>query len=139
MCEILGMEDIKSDQRFSTNELRTKNQKVLFLLLAKVFEEKTVNEWISILDATGIPVAPINTVDKLLDNPQLKARNMLLDMHHPVIGGMKVAGTPIKLEKTPGDISSPAPVLGQHTEEVLKNILNIDDSMISYWKKNGVL
>ncbi len=139
MCEVLEREDIKNDRRFATNELRTRNQKVLFILLRKIFEEKTVNEWVSILDAAGIPVAPIITVDKLLDNPQLKARNMLLDMNHPVIGKMKITGTPIKLEKTPGDISSPAPSLGQHTEEVLKNILNIDDSMISYWKKNGVL
>ena len=135
----LGRENIKNDQRFRNNELRTRNQKVLFILLQKTFEGKTVNEWVSIFDAAGIPVALINTIDKLLDNPQLNARNMFLDIPHPVIGNMKITGTPINLEKTPGDISSPAPILGQHTEEILKNVLNIDDSTIAYWKKNGTL
>jgi len=139
MCGLIGREELARDVRFTTNELRTRNQKVLFILLQRVFEQKTVGEWVNLFDAAGIPAAPINTVDKLMMSPQLEQRDMFIDMNHPVIGAMKLTGTPLKLDGTPGGLETPAPLLGQHTSEVLKEILHYDDGMISVLQEKHVL
>jgi CoA:oxalate CoA-transferase len=139
MCQLIGKETIAADERFKTNVLRTRNQKVLYILLERVFETRTVDEWVTLFDSEGIPAAPINSVDRLLANPQLQERNMLIDMEHPVIGAMKLTGTPIKLDGTPGSLSTPAPGLGQHTEEILKSILKFEDSRLEDLKKSCVI
>jgi CoA:oxalate CoA-transferase len=90
----------------------------------------TVAQWIAVLDGAGIPCGPINTIDRLLEDPQVKARDMVVDVEHPVAGHLRMPGLPIKLSETPGEVRRPAPLLGQHTAEVLAELLGFDDGRV---------
>ena len=99
---------------------------------------KSTQEWQDILDNAGVPNGPINTVDKVVADPQVIAREMILEIDHPVSGKIKVPGIPIKLSDTPGDIRMTSPLLGQHTEEILKELLNYDDEKIEELKRADI-
>jgi CoA:oxalate CoA-transferase len=86
--------------------------------------------WQAVLDAAGVPNGPINTIDKVLQDPQVLAREMVVEIQHPVAGVLKMAGVPIKMSETQGSVRRPAPLLGQHTEEILKELLNLSDEEI---------
>lgn len=119
-CDLIGRPELIQDERFTTNPKRTENQPALKAILDEVFPARTVEEWIHDIKGAGIPVGPINTVDKVLADPQVIARDMIVETHHPVAGAVKMAGVPIKLSETPGAVEKPAPMLGEHTDEVLK-------------------
>lgn len=129
-CQVIGREELINDERFKTNPLRNKNYDELRPLIAESMKKKTTAEWLKLLDEAGVPNGPINTIDKVLEDPQIKARDMIVEIEHPVAGKLKVPGVPIKLSATPGSIRTPAPVLGQHTEEILKELLGYDDEKI---------
>jgi CoA:oxalate CoA-transferase len=74
----------------------------------------------ALLEEAGIPCAPINTVDRVVKDPQIIAREMIVEIEHPVAGKMHIPGVPIKMSATPGSVDTPAPLLGQHTDEILK-------------------
>ncbi len=119
-CDLIHRPELKEDERFTSNPKRTENQPALKAILDEVFPSRTVAEWIHDIKAAGIPVGPINTVDKVLADPQVIARNMIVETQHPTAGAVKMAGVPIKMSETPGAVEKPAPILGQHTEEILK-------------------
>ncbi|SDY76541.1 CoA:oxalate CoA-transferase [Proteiniborus ethanoligenes] len=129
-CEVLGKEELINDERFATNPLRNENYDQLRPLIAEPMKEKTTEEWLEILDKAGVPNGPINTIDKVLQDPQVIAREMIVEVEHPVAGNLKMPGVPIKLSDTPGSVRTPAPLLGQHTEEILKELLGYDDEKI---------
>lgn len=89
-----------------------------------------MDEWLHILKEGGIPVGPINDVERVIKDPAVIARDMIVTTHHPVAGDVEMAGVPIKLSDTPGSVDGPAPTLGQHTREILKEKLNMDDALI---------
>ncbi|KKH62891.1 carnitine dehydratase, partial [Methanosarcina mazei] len=120
LCEAIGTPELSDDERFNENPLRNENYDELRPLLASAFTKKTTKEWQDILDNAGVPNGPINTIDEVLKDPQVLAREMIVEIEHPVAGKLKVPGVPIKLSDTPGGIRTPAPTLGQHTEEILK-------------------
>lgn len=122
-CKVSGLEALASDPRFDTNPKRLENYEKLRPLVATAVREKTTAQWQSILDQAGVPNGPINTVDKVIENEQVLARDMIIEVEHPVAGKLKMPGIPVKLSATPGAILSPAPTLGQHTDEVLKEFL----------------
>ena len=124
LCKALGAPDLLADERFTTNPLRSENYDALRPLLAPFFLERTIADWQIVFDEAGIPNGPINTIDKVLQDPQVRAREMIVSVSHPVAGEMDLPGIPIKLSATPGDIRRPAPVLGEHTEEILKELLD---------------
>ena len=80
------------------------------------------------LEAAELPCAPINTIGKIVNDPQIKARNMIIELEHPVAGHLKMAGVPVKMSRTPGAVERPAPLLGQHTAELLKEVLGWDEA-----------
>jgi CoA:oxalate CoA-transferase len=126
LCEIIGCPELISDPRFDNNAHRTDNVAELSRLLGEKLSQKTTDEWFAILEPAGIPCGPINSVDKLFTNPQLAARNMLVEVEQNGIGRVKVAGNPIKLSTVPAEDElpgAPAPQIGQHTAEVLINEL----------------
>jgi len=126
LCEIIGTPELIEDPRFLTNGDRTTNVKELTPLLDKAFSVRTIDEWITALEDAGLPCAPINTVDRVVNDPQIAAREMIVEVDHPVAGPLKMPGVPVKFLDTPGDVHSPAPLLGQHTSEVLQEILAWD-------------
>ena len=123
LCEALEREDLIEDPRFKNNADRTENIDQLVEILESELATKTVAEWQEILDEYGVPSSPINTVDKLFDDPQLAARNMLVNLEG-YSEEMLVAGNPIKMSNLPEEESkSRAPRLGEHTEEIIEELL----------------
>ncbi len=129
-CSIIDREELINDSRFKTNPLRNKNYDKLRPLIAEPLKYKKTKEWQEILNEVGIPNGPINTIDKVLEDPQIKAREMIVEMDHPVVGEFKVPGIPIKLSETPGKIRRSSPILGEHREEVLRELLGYEESEI---------
>lgn len=138
-CNLVKREDLIGDERFVNNAQRTKNQKQLKAVLDGIFPGKTVDGWIEALEAEGIPCGPINTVDRIMEDPQIKARDMILEIEHPVAGKLKMPGLPIKLSETPGAVLHPAPLLGQHTDEILKEMLGLSPEQIAEMRTKKVL
>lgn len=129
-CGLIERPDLAADPRFTTNPLRTENVKVLSEELNKTFQTKTMDEWLHILKEGGVPVGPINDVERVIKDPAVIAREMIVTTHHPIAGDVEMAGVPIKLSETPGSVDAPAPTLGQHTREILKEKLDMDDALI---------
>ena len=130
LVNILGRPDLAADPRFATNADRTANVKELTAILNSIFQQRTIAEWIETLEAAGLPCAPINTIDRIVNDPHIKAREMIVELEHPVAGKLKVPGVPVKMSATPGAAERPAPLLGQHTAEILQELLGWDEQEI---------
>lgn len=139
LCSALELEDAANDARFATNPLRNENYEALKPILDKAFAEKSIDEWRSILDEAGVPNSPINTIDRVVEHPQVMARDMVQTVKHKVAGEVKMPGVAIKLSETPGMIESAAPLLGEHNEEILKEYLNMSNEDINSLKEKGVI
>ncbi len=122
LCEVIGSGELANDVRFNSNLRRVENREELIALLKPIFLTRTSSEWLSALEAAGIPCGPINTVDKVFAMPQVEAREMLIHMQHSEIGDLKLVGSPLKFSDTPVDYKLPPPRLGEHTEEVLSEL-----------------
>ena len=130
-CDLLGLNELVDDPRFRTNPLRSDNYLELRPKIAEKMLTKTAEEWQAIFDENGIPSGPINTVDKVLENPQVIARHMIEEVDHPVAGKTRIPGIPIKLSRTPGEINKAAPLLGADTEKLLSKYLGYDADKIA--------
>jgi CoA:oxalate CoA-transferase len=139
LCDIIGQPALKADERFKTNSLRTQNYKDLYTFMTPAFQGKTTAEWIVELEAAGIPCGPINTIDKVVSDPQVLFRNMIVETNHPVAGPIKMAGAPIKMSATPGSVDTPAPMLGQHNVEILGEVLGLTAAQVDDLKKRNVI
>lgn len=139
LCKLIDRTDLLQDERFATNLKRTQNVRELKVVLDAVFKDKTINEWLEALETAGIPCAPINTVDKIVNDPHIKAREMIVELDHPIAGHMKVPGVPIKMSATPGSVDHPAPLLGQHTEELLQELLGLSKEQIDELRTNNAI
>jgi CoA:oxalate CoA-transferase len=128
LCNELKCPELIADARFNTNGNRTSNVKELSEILNRIFITRTIDEWMQLLEAAGLPCAPINTVDKVVNDPQIKAREMIVEVKHPVAGNLKMPGVPVKLSATPGAVERPSPLLGEHTAEILKELLGWDEN-----------
>lgn len=129
-CAVTDLDSIVDDERFAVNPKRNENYEELRPLIAEKIRTKTTAEWQDIFDANGVPNGPINSIDKVMEDEQVKAREMIVEVEHPVAGKLKMPGVPVKLSDTPGSVRTPAPLLGQHSREILKEVLNMDDTEI---------
>ncbi|GFN22272.1 CaiB/BaiF CoA transferase family protein [Thermanaeromonas sp. C210] len=121
-CQAVKREDLIEDPRFKTNPLRTQNWDELYPILSSIFAEYTTAEALSVIEGAGVPCGPLQDVSQVFHDPQIRHREMIVPVEHPVAGPVWMAGTPFKLSRTPGAIVRPAPTLGQHTYEVLQEI-----------------
>lgn len=137
-CHAIDKIDLIKDERFTTNSIRNDNYEELRPLIAEAMKNKTTEQWQNILDEAGVPNGPINTVDKVIKDPQVIAREMIVEIEHPIAGMLKVPGIPIKLSDTPGEIRMRSPLLGEHTEEILKEILNYDHIKFEELKSENI-
>ncbi len=119
LCTAIGRRDLLADPRFATNADRTKHQRDLAAILETVFSSKSVAEWLTVLEQAGVPAGPVYNMEQVYGDPQVQAREMVIDVEHPIAGLTKSIGLPVKLSETPGQIRRPAPALGQHTDEIL--------------------
>jgi crotonobetainyl-CoA:carnitine CoA-transferase CaiB-like acyl-CoA transferase len=139
LCEAIGLTDLPSDPRFARNAYRVTNRETLIEILAQHFLGATADEWVRRIHPQGVPIGVINSIAQALDEPQVKARNMLVNIPHPLKADFVTVGSPIKLSGTPVEYLRPAPMLGEHTDEVLKRQLGLDDERLAELKARGVI
>ena len=138
-CEHANRQDLISDERFRTNADRTENHAELFPILSDIMSEQTTDAWIEALGEIGVPCGPINAMDKVVSHPQVQAREMITRVAHQITGEVEVPGVPIKLSETPGNVDAPAPSLGEHTTEVLTDILKMSPDEVAKLKQDDVI
>ncbi|PWK32615.1 CaiB/BaiF CoA transferase family protein [Cupriavidus plantarum] len=136
LCDVIGRPDLVADPRFVDNAARIRHRDVLIEAIEAEFARKNADEWVEALLAAGVPAAPIYTYDEALVSEQAVAREMVLDIDHPVEGPVKVLGFPVKLHGTPQQVRHPAPLLGQHTEQVLGEF-GFDATTIAKLREQG--
>ncbi|MCJ1238715.1 hypothetical protein MMC14_006706 [Varicellaria rhodocarpa] len=155
LCDRLGRPDWKTDERFITNSLRVKNRDLLEGLIEEITKGKTTQEWLDVLNESGMPYAAVNDIQGTLNNEHGKsdgnakdkqksdsvvlARNMVREVDHPTYGSIKLVNTPVKFSYSEPSIRSPPPLLGQHTNEVLRDMLNMNEDEIQAFRKEGVV
>jgi len=138
-CQAVGQTQLINDDRFRTNALRTEHYDELRAILANIMKERSTSQWIADMEEVGVPCGPINTVDKVIEEPQIRAREMIVEVEHATAGKIQMAGIPIKLSATPGKVDSPAPDLGEHTDEVLAKLLGLSGKEIEDLRKAKVI
>jgi CoA:oxalate CoA-transferase len=129
-CSALERPDLERHPDYETNALRIQNRKVLEPALSDIFRQRPVEEWLARLQSAGVPCSLVRNFGEVVDHPQCEVREMFPFLDHPTAGKHRVTGTPVKLSRTPGHPSSPAPLLGQHTRSVLKELFALDDFRI---------
>ena len=140
LCGVLGREDLPEDPRFDTNAKRCENYKELAPEIEAWSRQHTVDECVSLIEAAGVPVSPINDLPRVTTDPHIvDDREMFVPIDHPEIGPMKVNGNPVKLMETMPEISRPAPQLGQDNVEIYGSLLGLSEEKINSLRSAGVL
>jgi CoA:oxalate CoA-transferase len=124
-CAAIDRVDIIDDPRFEDGWLRLVNYKELEPILTDAMKGKTTGEWIDELERLGIPCGPVNSIDRIAGDPHTAARNMIVEVNHPEAGTFKVVNSPFKFSRTPGMVERFSPDLGEHTQDVLKQVLGM--------------
>lgn len=122
MAEVLGRPELAEDSRFATNRNRLENREELTEALQRMFETRPAREWMKLLEEAGIPCAPIQSIDQVFDHPQVRAREMVVEMAHPSAEKVRLVGSPLKLSRTPVSYRRHPPLVGEHTQEVLTEL-----------------
>jgi len=122
LCEIIERPDLATDKRYESNRSRCDHMPDLLPQLNEAMQGQPSSYWLKKLEEGHVPAGPINTISQVLSDPQVLARNMLLELAHPVAGMVKIPGSPLKLSDTPAEVRAPAPVLGQHNDEILASL-----------------
>jgi crotonobetainyl-CoA:carnitine CoA-transferase CaiB-like acyl-CoA transferase len=122
LCTAIGREDLIEDERFATNERRMANREELAGELESTLRERTTGEWMEVLLEAGFPAGPIYNYRQVFEDEHTLAREMMVEMEHPVEGTVRGLGIPVKLSETPGAVRRAAPLLGEHTRETLRRL-----------------
>jgi crotonobetainyl-CoA:carnitine CoA-transferase CaiB-like acyl-CoA transferase len=138
-CPLVGLAHFADDPRYVTNAARNANRAALVAALRDAFLAKTYEEWEAILLPAGVPMGAINTLDQVVVHPQVRARNAIVQSSHPAAGTIQTVGPPVRLSETPGSLRLPAPRLGEHTDQVLRERLGMKDDEIERLRATGVV
>ena len=139
LCEAVSKPELKDDPRFITNKDRVANRAELAKILNEAFASRDANEWLGKLQQAGIPCGPINTIQDVFNHPQATARNFKVEIEHPTAGLVGLPGFPYKMSHTPAQLRRPPPLLGEHTEEVLTELLGYDPAQVALLKEQKVI
>eukprot|EP01117_Protostelium_nocturnum_P013227 TRINITY_DN4924_c0_g1_i2.p1 TRINITY_DN4924_c0_g1~~TRINITY_DN4924_c0_g1_i2.p1 ORF type:complete len:435 (+),score=97.79 TRINITY_DN4924_c0_g1_i2:19-1323(+) len=138
LSKVLGKPEWPTDERFSSNSRRVKHRKELIHLISLEVEKRTTEEWVKQLEDAHLPCGPINRMSDVFKDPQVIHRGMIQETEHTTAGKIKLAGFPVKFSDTSSQIYRPPPILGQHTHEVLRDILGYSEDKIESLKASGV-
>ncbi|KAJ2198363.1 hypothetical protein IW144_001953 [Coemansia sp. RSA 522] len=131
LCNAIGMPNLALDKRFVTNADRVSNRRALIQILEGVLSTRTTCEVLDLLENSGLPFGPVNNLQQTFDHPQVRARNVVRQVEHPFLGPIKMVGPAVEYSDAPvGEHIEPPPMLGQHTAQVLKNVLGYSDQQI---------
>lgn len=139
VCRALDRPHLMEDSRFRTNPDRLAHRALILEILERRFAEETVAHWLARMAAESVPCAPVHRVDEVVDNAQVRAREMIVDVPHRTVEGLRLAGLPIKFGATPGAIRRPPPLLGQHTEEILTRLLRMPRARVERLRAAGAI
>ena len=138
-CRVVGKEEWLEDPRFETNPKRVENRDAMLPLVAELMAAKTCDEWMELFVEAAIPCGPVNDMQHLFSDPQVVHRKMIAEVPHATIGTLRLSGIPIKYSATPGTIRRAPPLLGEHTDELLAEVLGYSPERIEALRRQGVL
>jgi len=138
-CEAAGCPELAADPRYATNSKRVENRAELTRVLHGVFAKKTTKEWVALLESAGVPNGPINNVAQVFEEPQVKARGIRLKLDHPAAGKLDSVASPMRFSGTPLAFEHAPPLLGQHTDEILRGLLGKSDAELEQLRADGTV
>jgi crotonobetainyl-CoA:carnitine CoA-transferase CaiB-like acyl-CoA transferase len=138
-CAALERPELATDSRFDTDAKRVEHRSTLVPLLNEIFGTRGVDEWLKRLEAVGVPAGRIKTVAEVCESEHLRARGMVVKLPHPTAESVTMLGVPVRLHATPGAADTAPPLLGQHTDEILKSLLNLKPAAITKLRQDGVV
>jgi glutaryl-CoA transferase len=138
-CAAAGCPELASDPRFASNGKRVENRVELKRLLDAIFAKRTKREWVELLDAAGVPNGPINDIAQVFAEPQIMARGVRIEVNHSVAGKLPMVASPMRFSGTPVEHKTPPPLLGEHTEQVLRELLGKSPAAIARLREGGVV
>jgi len=138
-CDVAGCAHLAKDPRYSTNGERVKNRDEITRLLNEIFLKRPTREWVKLLDEAGVANGPINTIEKVFEEPQVQSRGMKIELPHAVAGKVPLVASPMKFSGTPIKHEVPPPALGQHTDEILSGVLKKNEAEIARLKAAGIV
>ncbi len=138
-CRIIDREDLINHPLFKTNPLRTEHRSELITIIDKEMAKRTRAEWCEIFDEAELPYSPINNIKEIAEDPNIAHRKMLVEIDQPRAGKMRIVGSPLYLSATPGEVYAPAPLLGEHSEWILTELLGYEADEITRMKKENII
>ena len=138
-CKVAGMPELAEDERFTTNASRVKYRDELVPILRERIVKNELDWWISQLETAHVPCGPINTIDRVFADPQVQARDMKVDLDHPVAGKVPSVGSPLKFSNSPVEYRNAPPVLAADTKDVLESVLSLSEDEINTLTERGIV
>ncbi|XP_037745939.1 succinate--hydroxymethylglutarate CoA-transferase isoform X7 [Chelonia mydas] len=137
--QILNLLEISKDSRYKTNKLRVQNRKELIEILSARFSEKMTTKWLELFEGSGVPYGPINSMQQVFSDPQVRHNGLIMEMDHPTVGKIAVPGPAVRYSEFSASKPKPPPLVGQHTVEVLKSALGYEDNAIEELLRTGAV
>lgn len=137
-CELAGRPELAADPRFASNAARVRHRAALIAIVQAIMSQRRSQDWLDSLERAGIPGGPINTLDQVFANPQIRHREMAVELPHPTAGTVPLVASPIRLSATPVRYRPP-PTLGQHTDAVLSGLLGLSEAEIQALRADGIV
>jgi crotonobetainyl-CoA:carnitine CoA-transferase CaiB-like acyl-CoA transferase len=131
--------DLGEDPRFRSIAQRVAHRDALIPQLTEIIATRTINEWVAAMEEVGVPCGPVNTIDRVFSDPQVQSRGARMDLAHARAGKVPSVANPIKFSETPVRYRDGPPILGQHTDEVLKRVLGTDDDALRTWSAHNII
>ncbi|HWO42795.1 MAG TPA: CoA transferase, partial [Candidatus Eisenbacteria bacterium] len=138
-CRAIGKSDLIEDPRFRRNADRVEHRTELVRILSATFSERDSETWMRVLNEAEVPCAPVQTIDRVFHDPQVIERQMVVEIDHPTAKTVRLAGIPIKMSTTPPAVRLPPPLLGQHTDEILRSWLALEACEIEELRRQSVI